>query len=150
LDLDHDGVDARGAGEMASASGLACTLIGLRRAPQITSERCFNPSDVLNVRNVLALVSPAESLGGIPAIYANRHGIPIVAVRENRTILGVPGHKLGFNNVIEVDNYVEAAGVLLALRKGIHLESVRRPLPTLRHGLGRGSAAEKAYRVRLA
>src|SRR6185295_15025086 len=33
LELEHEIVDARGAGEMASASGLACTLIGLRRAP---------------------------------------------------------------------------------------------------------------------
>ena len=29
----------------------------------------------------------------------------------------MPGAKLGFNNVIEVDNYVEAAGVLLALAR---------------------------------
>jgi uncharacterized protein DUF3326 len=97
-----------------------------------------------------ALVSPASSLGGIPAIYANKHGIPIVAVHENRTILGVPGEKLGLNNVIEVDNYVEAAGVLLALRKGIHLQSVRRPLPTLRHGLESGRAVEKRFRLRFA
>jgi hypothetical protein len=140
LDLTDLVVDARGAGEMASASGLACTLIGLRRAPQISSERCFHPADVLNVRNVLAVVSPADALGGIPAVYANKHGIPIIAVRENRTILGVPASRLGFTNVIEVDNYLEAAGVLLALRNGIHLESVRRPLPTLRHGMSRGAA----------
>src|SRR5436305_2403081 len=149
LELEYDVVDARGAGEMASTSGLACTLIGLRRAPQISAERCFGPAEIINVRNVLALVSPADSLGGIPAIYAHKHGIPIVAVRENRTILSVSGQKLGFN-VIEVDNYVEAAGVLLAVKNGIHLESVRRPLPTLRHGLGRGAAAKKNYRVRSA
>jgi hypothetical protein len=148
LELEHNVVDARGAGEMASVSGLACTLIGLRRAPQISPERSFHPADVVNVRNVLALVSPASSLGGIPAIYANKYGIPIVAVHENGTIMDVPGEKLGLNNVIEVGNYVEAAGALLALKKGIHLQSVRRPLPTLRHGMG--TAVKKAYRVRLA
>jgi hypothetical protein len=145
LELSDSVVDARGAGEMASASGLACTLIGLRRAPQLGLSRCFNPADVLNVHNVMAVVSPASSLGGIPAIYADKHGIPIIAVRENRTILGVPAAKLGFHNVIEVDNYLEAAGVLLALRHGIHLDSVRRPLPTLRHGLG--ASRKKALRV---
>ena len=93
------------------------------------------------------MVSPASALGGIPAIYANKHGIPIVAVRENRTILGVSAAKLGFNNVIEVDNYLEAAGVLLALRHGIHLDSVRRPLPTLRHGIGRSASREKSLRA---
>jgi hypothetical protein len=148
LDLTHSIVDARGAGEMASASGLACVLIGLRRAPQISPQRCFRPADVLNVRNVLALVTPATALGGIPAIYAHKHGLPIVAVRENGTIMGVPAAKMGFDNVVEVDNYCEAAGVLLALRKGIHLGGVRRPIPTMRHGLGRSAAAEKrAFRL---
>lgn len=144
-------VDARGAGEMASVSGLACTLIGLRRAPQISRRRSFNPADVVNVHNVLALVCPASSLGGIPAIYADKHGLPIVAVHENRTILGVTGGQLGFRNVIEVSNYVEAAGVLVALRKGIPLASVRRPLPTLQHGMGRSAAArEQPKRARFA
>jgi hypothetical protein len=148
LDLTHSIVDARGAGEMASVSGLACVLIGLRRAPQISPQRCFRPADVLNVRNVLALVTPATALGGIPAIYAHKHGLPIVAVRENGTIMGVPAAKMGFDNVVEVDNYCEAAGVLLALRKGIHLGGVRRPIPTMRHGLGRSAAAEKrAFRL---
>jgi len=150
LDLEHDIVDARGAGEMASVSGLACTLIGLRRAPQISAHRSFHPADVVNVRNVLALVSPAGALGGIPAIYANKHSIPIVAVQENRTIIGVSGEKLGLNNVIEVHNYIEAAGVLLALKKGIHLQTIRRPLPTLRHGLGSRRAVEKTSRARFA
>jgi hypothetical protein len=150
LDLEHGVVDARGAGEMASASGLACTLIGLRRAPQIVPERCLRPADVINVRNVLALVTPADALGGIPAIYAHKHGIPIVAVRENRTKMGLGGDGLGFDNVIEVGNYLEAAGALLALERGISLGSVRRPLPTLRHGLGARAGLEKAYRARFA
>jgi hypothetical protein len=37
----------------------------------------------------------------------------------------------------------ETAGVLLALRKGIHLGGVRSPIPTLRHGLGRAAGVEK-------
>lgn len=31
-------------------------------------------------------------------------------------------------NVIEVNSFLEAAGILLALRKGISVESLRRPL----------------------
>ena len=49
---------------------------------------------------------------------SSANGGPIVAVRENRTVLDVPGSQLGFGRVIEVDNYFEAAGVLLALRQG--------------------------------
>lgn len=136
FDLREAIVDARGAGEMASASGLACTLIGLRRAPQLGGQHPYRSADVVNVHNVFAVVCPASSLGGIPAIYAHRHGIPIIAVRENKTIFGVSAARLGFHNVIEVDNYAEAAGILLALRKGISLESFRRPMTTMRHGQG--------------
>jgi hypothetical protein len=129
-------VDARGAGEMASVSGLACTLIGLRRAPQIVPRRGVRVADTVNVHNVLALVAPSGCLGGIPAIYANKLGIPIIAVHENRTILRVGGQALGLKNVIEVRNYAEAAGVVLALKRGIHLETITRPLKTFRHGMG--------------
>jgi len=150
LDLSHPIVDARGAGEMSSVSGLACTLIGLRRAPQINSERSFRCADIVNVRNVLALVAPAGCLGGVPAIYAHKHGIPIVAVAENETILGVSADRIGIGNVIEVRSYAEAAGVLLALKRGISLESIRRPLPTHRHRFGEGARAERQYRVQFA
>ena len=32
------------------------------------------------------------------------------------------------SNVIEVNSYLEATGIVLALRRGISLESLRRPL----------------------
>lgn len=135
-------VDARGAGEMGSVSGLACTLIGLKRAPQISPQRGSRSADAINVNNLMAVVAPSGCLGGIPAIYANRLGVPIVAVHENRTILGVTGSKLGIKNVIEVRNYAEAAGVLLALRRGIHLDTVSRPLKTFRHRFGAEADSE--------
>jgi len=31
-------------------------------------------------------------------------------------------------NLFEVDNYLEAAGIILAIKKGINLDSVKRPL----------------------
>jgi hypothetical protein len=133
LDLKHAVVDARGAGEFASESGLACILIGLKNAPQIAPPASLRIADVINIHNLTAVVTPASCLGGIPAVCAYEREIPIVAVRENRTILGVDREVMRMNNVIEVENYAEAAGVLLALRNGIHLESILRPLKTLRY-----------------
>jgi Protein of unknown function (DUF3326) len=132
LDLASRIVDARGAAEMASTSGLLCVLLGLRRAPQmlLTDRQRYIAS--LNIRNVLAVVAPAGCLGGIPMLYADRFGIPVIAVEENRTLLEVNGSDLGLSNVISVANYAEAAGVVLALRRGICLESIARPLQTLR------------------
>jgi hypothetical protein len=130
--LKHSVVDARGAGEFASTSGLACVLIGLRRAPQIKPKAHCRVSDVVNVNNVSAIVVPASCLGGIPVLSAQKFGIPVVAVRENRTILNVTREALGLQNVIEVGSYAEAAGTLLALNKGISPLSLKRPLLTYR------------------
>lgn len=124
-------VDARGAGEISSASGLACVLIGLHRAPQFGPART-GIRDTINFNNVAAVVAPASALGGVPVLYAQKHGIPVIAVRSNTTVLNVTSAHLSLRNVIEVENYTEAAGVLLALKTGISLSSIYRPLDTLR------------------
>jgi hypothetical protein len=142
LDLEDRVVDARGAGELASVSGLACVLIGLRRAPQLDPVGKGGVADVINRNNLLALVTPASCLGGIPALYARRAGIPILAVRGNETILDVTAEALGISGVIEVANYAEAAGLVLALRRGISPQSLTRPLSTLRF------ASHETVRVR--
>lgn len=133
LDLAHNVVDARGAGEMVSESGLACILVGLRRAPQIKQASGVRVADVININNLLAVVSPASALGGIPAIYAQRYGIPVIAVQENQTILDITREKIGLNNVIDAQSYTEAAGIIMALKNGISLESLSRPFRTFRY-----------------
>jgi len=132
LDLASNVVDARGAGEMVSASGLACILIALRRAPQIARRPGTRVKNSLSLDNLLAVVSPSSCLGGIPALYTREQNIPLVAVQENETILEVTQSQLGLPNVVEVRNYAEAAGVVLALKHGLSLESISRPLGTLR------------------
>jgi hypothetical protein len=132
LNLKSNIVDARGAGEFSSVSGLACILIGLGKAPQVSMTGGAGIKDAANLNNLLAVVAPAGALGGIPMLYAAKHNIPVIAVKENKTILEVTGENLGLNNVIEVHNYAEAAGILQALRKGISIAGIYRPLETLR------------------
>ena len=124
-------VDARGAGEMSSVSGLACVLIGLRRAP--SPKPRGRTRDILNINNLLAVVTPASCLGGIPVLCAQQYGIPLIAVNENCTVLNVTTDDLKLDQVIEVRSYAEAAGVLMALRRGISLEAITRPLQTIRY-----------------
>ncbi len=134
LDLVDRVVDARGGGEMASISGLACVLIGLRRAPQLARTPKLRATDVLNLHNLLAVVAPASCLGGIPVLCALDHDIPVIAVTANETILAVDRAALGITEgVIEARSYAEAAGLLLALRRGISPDSLTRPLETKRH-----------------
>jgi len=132
LDLRHRVVDARGAGEFVSTSGLACILIGLRRAPQISLDHAGAISTAITQNNLLAVVVPASCLGGIPQLYAQGRGTPVIAVRANDTILDVTQSKLGLSNVIEVSSYAEAAGAVMAIKHGISLESIFRPLQTIR------------------
>lgn len=130
LALVHQVVDARGAGEMVSQSGLCCVLIGLAQAPLLQPGPGMR--DVINSNNLLAVVAPSGCLGGIPTLQADRLGVPIIAVRDNGTVLDVTADKMGFDNVIEVQSYPEAAGILLALREGIAIDTLTRPMRTMR------------------
>jgi hypothetical protein len=132
----------RAAAEFISTPHYFSVLKGLSRAPRLVplTELSQVPAPALSVNNVGAVVAPATCLGGIPALAAEFQGIPLIAVRENETILDVTNAKMRMANVIEVESYLEAAGVLLALRNGISLESLRRPL----------SAAQRIFRERTA
>jgi Protein of unknown function (DUF3326) len=124
-------VDPRGAAEFVSTSGLAGVLLGLARAPQLDASAPAR--EVLSPAQVLALVAPASALGGAAVLHALRRGIPVLAVRENETILRVTAERLGLDGVVEVATYLEAAGALAALRAGIALASLRRPLASVGH-----------------
>lgn len=113
-------VDPRIAPEMISQCYLHCVLKGLHRAPR--------PSRVgLSVRDVDFMVSP-WGCWGRPHVACVKAGIPIIMVRENQTVMNVkpPGP------TIVVRNYLEAAGVIAAMRAGVTRESVRRPIPPTR------------------
>jgi hypothetical protein len=51
-------------------------------------------------------------------------GIPVIVVRENKSCLNVPEHP----KFIYVENYIEAAGMIMAMKAGVHPSTVRRPL----------------------
>jgi hypothetical protein len=118
----------RAAAEFISTPHYFSVLKGLARAPQPIELGDTPPAGCLTLANVGAVVMPASCLGGVPALAAEFARIPLIAVRENETILNVTNAKMQMQNVIEVATYLEAAGVLLALRSGISLESLRRPL----------------------
>ncbi len=67
---------------------------------------------------------------GLPTLAALEQGIPVIAVRENRNRMRNDLGELGFGDgkLFVVENYLEAVGVMTALRAGVALSSVRRPL----------------------
>ena len=74
------------------------------------------------------MVTPVGCLG-LPTLAALEQGITVIAVKENSNIMKNDLSTLPWNEgqLIYVENYWEAAGVIAALRSGIHPTSVRRP-----------------------
>jgi hypothetical protein len=120
----------RASAEFISTPHYLSVLKGLARAPRLTAiERLDNVAPhLLSLNSVGAIVAPASCLGGVPALAAEFSEIPLIAVEENRTLLAVTNAKMRMRNVIAVSSYLEAAGVILALRQGLSLESLRRPI----------------------
>jgi hypothetical protein len=120
----------RASAEFISTPHYLCVLKGLARAPRLVSIERLDAvaAHLVSLNNVGAVVMPASCLGGIPALAAEYSNIPLIAVEENQTLLAVTNEEMRMRNVITVRSYLEAAGVVLALRQGISLESLRRPI----------------------
>ena len=123
-------VDPRMAAEAVSLTFLNCILKGLHQSPQlITSKEAMAYPGVLSAEQVSVLVQPDGCLG-LPTLAALEQGIKVIAVKENRTIMA---NDLGYlpwrsGQFWQVDNYWEAAGLMLAFKAGVDPRSTRRPL----------------------
>ena len=102
--------------ELVTTNFIHCILKGLHRAPRINYDRG------MSVDEIDYMVSPIGCYGP-PHEACVENDIPIIVVRENTCVLNkeIP-------DAIFVDNYIEAAGLLMAIRAGISPSSVRRPL----------------------
>lgn len=83
-------VDPRCSAEYITPTFLPCVLIGLSKAPLITSKK-----DGLNVDDIDFIVVPNDSLGGIPVFEMNKLNKKIYAIKENKTVLNVSSVQLG-------------------------------------------------------
>ncbi len=109
-------VDPRMSAEMVSVSYLHCILKGLHKAPRISMRG-------LSVADVDFLISPINCFGAPHKACVERN-IPIIYVKENKNVL----EDFMIGKPIIVDNYLEAAGLLMAYKSGINYKSVRRPI----------------------
>jgi hypothetical protein len=127
-------VDPRMSAEAVSNCFLHCVLKGLHRSPRIISDKMlFGHAGVLTAADVSCLVIPDGCIG-LPTLAALEQGIPVIAVRENRNRMKNDLEKLPFGSgkLFIVDNYLEAAGMMTALKAGVAASSVRRPLAETR------------------
>ncbi len=104
-------VDPRVAAEVCSSCYIHCVLKGLHKAPRIGLG--------ISRDSVSCLVSPAGCIGR-PHRACFDAGIPVIAVEENTTATQDRDDR-----IIYVVNYLEAAGLIMSMRAGVHPESVR-------------------------
>lgn len=129
LDLDYGVTDPRKAAEIVSITFLHCILKGLHRSPRIITSPLALDNSGITVSDISCLVIP-DGCVGLPTLAALEQDIPVIAVRENRNRMKNNLNELPFNQgkLFIVDNYLEAVGVMNALKSGVTVESVRRPL----------------------
>ena len=123
-------VDPRMAAEAVSTAFLQCTLKGLMRSPLIvTAPEEMSHHAILTASDISCLVIPDGCIG-LPTLAALEQGIPVIAVRENKNLMANDLTELPWasDQLYIVENYLEAAGVLAALKAGVSVESVRRPI----------------------
>ncbi len=113
-------VDPRQSAEVVSISYLHCILKGLWRAPRIVNRLMIG----INKDDIDFMISPCQCWGA-PHDACNKNGIPMIMVAENTTCFKT---NIISGNIIEVDNYLEAVGLIQAMKEGISPPSVRRPL----------------------
>jgi len=123
-------VDPRMSAEAISMCFLHCVLKGLHRSPRIITDRMlFAQPEILTAADISCLVIP-DGCVGLPTLAALEQGIAVIAVRENRNRMKNELKKLPFapGKLFIVENYLEAVGIMTALKAGVTPSSVRRPL----------------------
>jgi hypothetical protein len=110
-------VDPRIAVEIITENFIHCLLKGLHKAPRLSHE------SGMSCREIDCMVSPYGCFGE-PHQACLDANIPVIVVRENKSCLNHPEHP----KFIYVENYIEAAGMIMAMKAGVHPSSVRRPL----------------------
>ncbi len=147
LPIDFD-LDPRTSGEEIGYTFLQSVLVGLSRAPDLicsksamkTKENPFlQVKNLLRNRDLGAVVVPQGALGGEAVLSCIERFIPLIVV-SNQGILNVSSKKMRLdylgseknNNILYAENYLEAAGLITALRHGINIKSLRRPIDCLK------------------
>ena len=142
LPVDYN-LDPRASGEEIGYTFLQSVLVGLSRAPDLISKEILNAKDqsvlplttLLSSRNLGAAVVPQGSLGGEAVLACIENFIPLIIV-SNQGVLNVSSKNMRLdclsrdkdNNILYASNYLEAAGLITAIRHGINIKSLRRPI----------------------
>ncbi|NET13561.1 DUF3326 domain-containing protein [Okeania sp. SIO1H2] len=142
LEWEHTGfgklVDPRDGAELISSAYLCSPMNGLINSPRpVRFDTPVAAGETrISVENISAVVMPETTVGNIPFLASLDQGVPIILVKDNTTKYDITPEKLQIetqgHKIYRVNSYMEATGLLLALRNGIAVESTIRPIPQLK------------------
>ncbi|MEG4090241.1 DUF3326 domain-containing protein [Microcoleus sp. Pol12B4] len=123
----------RSAAEEIGYTFLPCVLAGLSKAPQLVAPESQQHNQLsITADRVDAVVIPATACGGSAILsLSGRSSVQIIAVGDNKTQMQATPEKLGIK-ALQVNSYLEAIGVLVALRSGISPASLGADISSLR------------------
>jgi hypothetical protein len=120
-------LNPRAAAEELGYTFLPSVLVGLSRAPQFVRD-----SSAGIWRGELdALIIPATACGGSAVLSLSQIATKIITVGENTTTLNVTAEELGLQT-ISVNSYLEAVGVLAALKAGVDVNLFTPKIPQIK------------------
>ena len=125
-------LDPRAAGEEIGYTFLPSVLIGLSNAPDLIDLKDFNNKVTVCPHDIESIVVPNGALGGEAVLACMERNLNIIAVK-NEGVLNVSNKWFDYKKLFSVNNYLEAAGLLMAIREGINYKSIQRPLKSIQN-----------------
>lgn len=127
-DYERTIVDPRVSSEEIGYTYIPCVLRGLQFAPQFIDKNEFS-HNTISVKDINAVVAPLSVMNGQWVNSCLEKNIPIIGVKENTTALNdTPENTNLKDRIIVADNYLEAIGILSAIKSKVFYKNLRRPL----------------------
>jgi len=123
-------LDPRAAAEEIGYTFLPSVLIGLSTAPDLIDLPDLYNKITLCPHDIESIVVPSGALGGEAVLACMERNLNIISVK-NKGVLNVSSKWFDYKKLFNVDNYFEAAGLLIAIREGINYKSIKRPLKSI-------------------
>ena len=129
-----ENLDPRAAAEEIGYTFLTSVLIGLSNAPDLIDLPNVNDKITIYPNEIESIIVPDGALGGEAVLACMERDLNIIAVR-NEGALNVSCKWFDYQRFFKVENYFEAAGLLIAFREGINYKSIQRPLKSIKNCL---------------
>ncbi len=123
-------LDPRAAAEEIGYTFLPSVLIGLSTAPDLIDLPNVNSNISVYPNEIQSIIVPSGALGGEAVLACMERDLNVIAV-QNKGVLNVSSKWFDYKKLFEVNNYLEAAGLLIAIREGINYKSIKRPLNSI-------------------